>query len=72
MSSAPVSLKRVLASDVKSLNLDPVDDTTRAQAADIISKAGGPLRTAPRVVLTHARPCCRSARAAKQRSSTLP
>ena len=38
MSFSPIVLKRVPISEVKSLNLDPVDDATRAQAADIIAK----------------------------------
>ena len=33
--------KRVPVNDVKALNLDPVDDATRAAAADIIGKVRG-------------------------------
>jgi hypothetical protein len=33
-----VTLRRVAPSEVKALKLDPVDDKTRQQAADIIAK----------------------------------
>lgn len=36
--ASSITLKRVPPTEVKSLNLDPVDDITRGQAADIIGK----------------------------------
>lgn len=54
MSVAPIVLKRVPPGDVKSLNLDPVDDATRAQAADIIQKASFSAATLSALSLLHA------------------
>ena len=34
--TGPIKLRRVAASDVKALSLDPVDDLTRAQAGAIV------------------------------------
>jgi phosphoribosyl-ATP pyrophosphohydrolase/phosphoribosyl-AMP cyclohydrolase/histidinol dehydrogenase len=41
--AAPITLRRVLPEDVKKMNLDPVDDATRAQAGSIVAevRAGG-------------------------------